>query len=233
MAMLEVDGLSTGYGKVEVVHDVSFSVAEKSITAIVGNNGAGKTTLLKCIVGLLPVMSGSVRFKGEDIGHLHANRRVRKGMAFVPQGQLSFGQLTVDENLRLVADRYGKESKSRYDQALESFPILKEFRSRRAGLLSGGQRQQLSIARALETRPSLMILDEPTEGIQPNIVAEIQQSILDMVEQQGISVVLVEQKVQFAVGMAQVYHVLASGRITKSGEGGAEAVEVARKSLML
>lgn len=229
--MLEVKGLKTGYGKVSVVNDIDFSVKPGEWVSIVGNNGAGKTTLLKSILGLLPAAGGSITFDGTDITKTAPNKRIRMGMAFVPQGQQSFGQMTVDENLHVVADRYGSESKARYDEAVETFPVLKEFADRRAGLLSGGQRQQLSIARALITRPKLMILDEPTEGIQPNIVAEIQQSIRSMAGNKGIGVILVEQKVQFAVERADRYHVLAAGRFIGTGEGGADAVAKAKAAM--
>lgn len=229
--MLEIKDLNTGYGKVTVVHDISFDVEAGQWVSIVGNNGAGKTTLLKAILGLLPVSSGSVTFNGVDITKAAPNKRINAGMAFVPQGQQSFGQMTVDENLHVVADRYGSEAQSRYDEAVEAFPVLKEFKDRRAGLLSGGQRQQLSIARALITRPKLMILDEPTEGIQPNIVADIQRSIRSMSEDKGIGVILVEQKVQFAVERADLYYVLASGRFIAAGEGGAAAVAEAKEAM--
>ncbi|WP_291533392.1 urea ABC transporter ATP-binding subunit UrtE [Bifidobacterium sp. UBA6881] len=229
--MLEVTGLKTGYGKVSVVNDIDFSVAPGEWVSIVGNNGAGKTTLLKSILGLLPVTGGTVTFDGVDITKTAPNKRIRMGMAFVPQGQQSFGQMTVDENLHVVADQYGSEAKARYDEAVEAFPVLKEFTDRRAGLLSGGQRQQLSIARALITRPKLMILDEPTEGIQPNIVAEIQQSIRSMAENKGIGVILVEQKVQFAVERADRYYVLAAGRFIGTGEGGSAAVAEAKAAM--
>lgn len=229
--MLEVTGLKTGYGKVSVVNDIDFSVAPGEWVSIVGNNGAGKTTLLKSILGLLPVTGGTVTFNGVDITKTAPNKRIRMGMAFVPQGQQSFGQMTVDENLHVVADQYGSEAKARYDEAVEAFPVLKEFTDRRAGLLSGGQRQQLSIARALITRPKLMILDEPTEGIQPNIVAEIQQSIRSMAENKGIGVILVEQKVQFAVERADRYYVLAAGRFIGTGEGGSAAVAEAKAAM--
>ncbi|WP_223848252.1 ATP-binding cassette domain-containing protein [Bifidobacterium tissieri] len=231
MAMLEVKNLSTGYGKVTVVNDITFSVEAGQWISIIGNNGAGKTTLLKAILGLLPASAGTVSFAGRDVTKLSPNQRIRSGMAFVPQGQQSFGGMTVDENLHVVADRYGSEAQARYDEAVDAFPVLKEFAGRRAGLLSGGQRQQLSIARALITRPKLMILDEPTEGIQPNIVADIQKSIRSMVEDRGIGVVLVEQKVQFAVERCDTYHVLASGRFVAGGEGGADQVEAAKQAM--
>lgn len=226
--MLEIRGVSTGYGKVSVVNDIDVSVRPGEWVSIVGNNGAGKTTLLKSVVGLLPTTGGSITFDGVDVTRVAPNKRIRMGMAFVPQGQQSFGQMTVDENLRVVADRYGAEAQSRYDEAMEAFPVLREFADRRAGLLSGGQRQQLSIARALITRPKLMILDEPTEGIQPNIVAEIQRSIRSMAEDKGIAVMLVEQKVQFAVERADRYYVLAAGRFIGAGDGGVGAVGEAK-----
>ncbi|TPF96114.1 urea ABC transporter ATP-binding protein [Bifidobacterium sp. UTCIF-39] len=229
--MLEVKNLSTGYGKVTVVNDITFSVEAGQWISIIGNNGAGKTTLLKAILGLLPASAGTVSFDGRDVTKLSPNQRIRFGMAFVPQGQQSFGGMTVDENLHVVSDRYGSEAQARYDEAVDAFPVLKEFAGRRAGLLSGGQRQQLSIARALITRPKLMILDEPTEGIQPNIVADIQKSIRSMVEDRGIGVVLVEQKVQFAVERCDTYHVLASGRFVAGGEGGADQVEAAKQAM--
>lgn len=231
MAMLEVKGLNTGYGKVTVVHDISFDVKAGQWVSVVGNNGAGKTTLLKAILGLLPINGGTVTFDGKDVTKAAPNSRVAAGMAFVPQGQQSFGQMTVDENLQVVADQYGSEAQSRYDEAVEAFPVLKEFRDRRAGLLSGGQRQQLSIARALITRPKLIILDEPTEGIQPNIVADIQRSIRSMSEDRGIGVVLVEQKVQFAVERADFYYVLAAGRFIAAGKGGPDAVSEVREAM--
>ena len=170
-------------------------------------------------------------FDGKDVTKAAPNKRIAAGMAFVPQGQQSFGQMTVAENLQLVAEQYGSQARSRYDEAVEAFPVLKEFRDRRAGLLSGGQRQQLSIARALITRPKLIILDEPTEGIQPNIVADIQRSIRSMSEDRGIGVVLVEQKVQFAVERADFYYVLAAGRFIAAGEGGSDAVSEAKEAM--
>ena len=222
--MLEIRGLRTGYGKVSVVNDIDVSVRPGEWVSIVGNNGAGKTTLLKSVVGLLPATGGSITFDGVDVTRAAPNKRIRMGMAFVPQGQQSFGQMTVDEILRVVADRYDVE-------AMEAFPVLREFADRRAGLLSGGQRQQLSIARALITRPKLMILDEPTEGIQPNIVAEIQRSIRSMAEDKGIAVMLVEQKVQFAVERADRYYVLAAGRFIGAGDGGVGAVGEAKDAM--
>lgn len=231
--MLEVKDLSTGYGKVSVVYDIAFSLDAGKMLSIVGSNGAGKTTLLRALIGLLPLHSGSVTFEGQDVSSFAPHRRIKEGMAYVPQGQQSFGQLTCEENLMLVADRYGKEGVKRLGEVIEMFPVLGEFKDRRAGLLSGGQRQQLAIARALITGPKLMILDEPTEGIQPNVVADIQQTILMMTHQLGLGVVLVEQQVGFAIAQADQYLAIAAGRCVSSGAGGPDALETVREALSL
>ncbi len=174
--MLEVVDLHAGYGPINVVHGISFTVPDHSVFAVMGHNGAGKTTLLKTLLGLLPTRSGTITFGGEDITKTKTYQRVAKGMAYVPQGQLSFPQLSTFENLQLVADGRANGA-AKIEEMFTMFPALKKFETRKAGLLSGGQRQQLSIARALITEPQLIILDEPTEGIQPNIVAEIEELV--------------------------------------------------------
>ncbi|MFE3280405.1 ATP-binding cassette domain-containing protein, partial [Nocardia sp. NPDC059239] len=165
--MLELVDLHTGYGRTEVIHGVSLTVPDNGVAAIMGHNGAGKTSLLRAAVGLLPAKSGRIRFGGEDITRMSPSRRVKRGLAYVPQGQQSFPQLSTMENLQVAADGR-KRGKALVDEALDLFPALRELLSRKAGLLSGGQRQQLAIARALITEPALLILDEPTEGIQPS-----------------------------------------------------------------
>jgi len=220
--MLELVDVCSGYGPTDVVHGVSFSVGEDSVFAVMGHNGAGKTTLLKTVLGLIPARSGKIIFDGVDVTHAKPHQRVRRGMAYVPQGQVSFPQLSTYENLRLVADgRAGGLAK--IDEMYAMFPALKKFEARKAGLLSGGQRQQLSMARALMTEPKLIILDEPTEGIQPNIVAEIEALIVQLAAT-GLSVLLVEQHVGFALEASAEYAVMASGYITSRGSGGREAV---------
>ena len=221
--MLEMTDVHVGYGRTDVIHGVSVAVPQDGVVAVMGHNGAGKSTLLRAAVGLLKPRSGQIRFLGEDVTTLPPNRRVARGLAYVPQGQQSFGQLTTRENLQLVADgrRRGKELIA---EALEVFPALTGLLGRRAGLLSGGQRQQLAIARALITEPKMLILDEPTEGIQPSVVAEIEQTIMDLTARGGLSVLLVEQHVGFALGAAAHYYVLASGRVTATGAGGGAAV---------
>ncbi|WP_240670404.1 urea ABC transporter ATP-binding subunit UrtE [Actinoplanes solisilvae] len=219
-----------GYGRSVVLHGVSLSVPADGVAAVLGHNGAGKSTLLRAAMGLLRPRRGTVSLDGEDITRLAPHQRVARGMAYVPQGQQSFPHLTAAENLQLVADgrRDGKVATA---EALDLFPALKDLLTRRAGLLSGGQRQQLAIARALITRPRLLLLDEPTEGIQPSVVAEIERTILAVAGRGGMSVLLVEQHVGFALEAAQRYHVLEAGRVTSSGDGGAGAESAVRQAL--
>ena len=220
--MLQMINVHVGYGRTDVIHGVSVNVPTDGVAAVMGHNGAGKTTLLRAAVGLLKPRFGTILLDGEDVTRLAPNQRVARGLAYVPQGQQSFGQLTTSENLQLVADgrRRGREL---IGDALDLFPALTTVMGRKAGLLSGGQRQQLAIARALITEPRMLILDEPTEGIQPSVVAEIEQTILDLTAR-GLSVLLVEQHVGFALGAAAQYYVLASGRVTAEGAGGGSAV---------
>ncbi|WP_328664788.1 urea ABC transporter ATP-binding subunit UrtE [Streptomyces sp. NBC_00328] len=228
--MLEIDTVHVGYHRSLVLHGVSVEVPGDGVAAVLGHNGAGKSTLLRAAVGLLGPRSGSVRLDGEDITRLRPHERVARGMAYVPQGQQAFPHLTTAENLQLVADgrRRGREAIA---EALDLFPALRALSGRRAGLLSGGQRQQLSIARALVTEPRVLLLDEPTEGIQPSVVAEIEETVLALAARGGLSVLLVEQHVGFAMRAAQRYYVLEAGRVTSSGEGGRDAERVVREAL--
>lgn len=224
--MLELRGVTAGYGRTRVLEDVSLVVPEGGAVAVMGHNGAGKTTLLRVAVGLLPVMRGQVLVDGEDVTRLRPNKRVRRGVGYVPQGQLSFPQMTTMENLQLVST-----DKAAIDGVLDTFPALRGLLARRAGLLSGGQRQQLSIARTLLTQPRLLILDEPTEGIQPNVVAEIEAVITALTARGDLSVLLVEQHVGFALRSTDSYYVLESGRVTSSGEGGPGALDAVRAAM--
>src|SRR5882757_9862366 len=228
--MLEIDDVRVGYHRSSVLHGVSVEVPHDGVAAVLGHNGAGKSTLLRAAVGLLTPQSGSVRLDGEDITRRRPHERVARGMAYVPQGQQAFPHLTTAENLQLVADgrARGKEAVA---EALDLFPALRDLLGRRAGLLSGGQRQQLAIARALITSPTLLLLDEPTEGIQPTVVAEIERTILTLSGRGGLSVLLVEQHVGFALRAANQYYVLEAGRVTSSGPGGADAAVAVRKAL--
>jgi len=218
--MLELENIRAGYGRTEVIHGVSLTVPSDGVAAVMGHNGAGKTTLLRAAVGLIKVDSGRVVFDGEDVTALRPSARVARGLAYVPQGQQSFGQLTTAENLQVVADGR-KRGKELVGEVLDLFPALRGLLDRRAGLLSGGQRQQLAIARALITEPKMLILDEPTEGIQPSVVAEIERTIMELTRRGGLGVLLVEQHIGFALESAESYYVLESGRVTSSGAGGA------------
>jgi urea transport system ATP-binding protein len=197
-----------------------------------GHNGAGKTTLLRAAVGLLKCSSGVVLLDGEDVTKLRPSARVARGLAYVPQGQQSFGQLTTAENLQVVADGR-RDGKQLIDEQLDLFPALRELLPRRAGLLSGGQRQQLAIARALITSPTILLLDEPTEGIQPSVVEEIEGAITALARRGDIGVLLVEQHIGFALQACQQYYVMESGRVTSSGVGGSASEADVRAAMAI
>ncbi|MFF5235444.1 urea ABC transporter ATP-binding subunit UrtE [Dactylosporangium sp. NPDC000521] len=228
--MLQFDDVHVGYGRSTVLHGVTAAVPAGGVAAVLGHNGAGKSTLLRAAIGLLKPKQGTVRLDGEDITGLAPHQRVARGMAYVPQGQQCFPHLTTAENLQLVADgRAG--GRAAVAEALDLFPALAGLLGRRAGLLSGGQRQQLAIARALITGPRVLLLDEPTEGIQPTVVAEIERTILAVAGRGGMSVLLVEQHVGFALAAAQRYYVLEAGRVTSTGQGGDDARTAVRQAL--
>ena len=224
--MLELRNVTAGYTRAAVLHDVSITVPTGQAVAITGHNGAGKTTLLRTAVGLLPIKKGQIFLDGEDVTKLPTNKRVRRGIGYVPQGQLCFAQMTTLENLQLV-----DTDTSAIDEVVDIFPALQDLLGRRAGLLSGGQRQQLSIARTLLTKPRMLILDEPTEGIQPNVVAEIERVITELTRRGDLSVLLVEQHVGFALRATDRYYVLESGRVTATGDGGADAIDAVRGAM--
>ncbi|RHW25296.1 ATP-binding cassette domain-containing protein [Nocardioides immobilis] len=224
--MLELRGVTAGYGRTMVLDDVSIEVPVGGAVAVMGHNGAGKTTLLRVAVGLVPVRTGSVLLDGQDVTPLRPSARVKRGLGYVPQGQQSFAHMTTLENLQLITT-----ARSAIDEVLDTFPALRGLLSRRAGLLSGGQRQQLAIARTLLTRPRMLILDEPTEGIQPNVVTEIEGVISGLTDRGDLSVLLVEQHVGFALRATGSYYVLESGRVTSRGEGGPAAIDAVRAAM--
>ena len=202
--MLTLKGVCTGYGRTTIVSDVDLTVAENSVTAVLGHNGAGKSTLMRACMGLLKLTSGTIDFNGENISTLRPHLRVRRGIAYVPQGQVGFAQLSTADNLAVVAESRKKGSRT-IDDVVDLFPALSTIMDRRAGLLSGGQRQQLAIARALLTDPKLLILDEPTEGIQPNVVAEIELAIAQLTQSNSLAALLVEQHVGFALALSLIH----------------------------
>ncbi|MGB5308651.1 MAG: urea ABC transporter ATP-binding subunit UrtE [Arenicellales bacterium] len=211
--MLKLEGINQYYGESHTLWDLDLNVAEGECTCLMGRNGVGKTTLLKCIMGLLPVREGVIHYQGEDMTKLSAERRAHMGIGYVPQGRQIFPLLTVEENLRigLQARRDGLKTIPEY--IYEMFPVLQEMLGRRGGDLSGGQQQQLAIGRALVTDPKLLILDEPTEGIQPNIVHEIGDVIRKLNRDIGLTVLLVEQKLPFVRRVADSFIILDRGRM--------------------
>ena len=221
-ALLQVEGLNQYYGGSHILRNLGFEAKVGEITVILGRNGVGKTTLLKSLMGVVPVKTGTVSLDGVDVTRATSYDRVRKGIGYVPQGREIFGRLTVEENLRMgLATKSG--STVIPAQLFELFPILKQFLNRRGGDLSGGQQQQLAIARALAAGPKLLMLDEPTEGIQPSIIKDIGR-VLRMLADQGMNgqkmaIVLVEQYYDFAEELADQYIVMERGEIVQRGRG--------------
>ena len=214
--MLRIEGLNQYYGGSHILRDVDLDVQEGRANCLMGRNGMGKTTLLKCIMGLEPIAGGKILFKGEDISRRRPYDRARLGIGYVPQGREIFPQLTVEENLRVPLA--SKRSKGIPERVYELFPVLKDMSRRRGGDLSGGQQQQLAIGRALVLDPEILLLDEPIEGIQPNIVKEISDVIRLLNREQGLTILLVEQKLPFARATADCFSILNNGRNVASGE---------------
>ena len=217
MSVLAVTGLNKFYGGSHTLWDVDLDVPAGSRTCLMGRNGMGKTTLLKCIMGQLPVSSGEMMFDGTDLRKLGPEGRARVGIGYVPQGREIFPQLTVEENLRIGLGVRKGGPKTIPPRIFELFPVLKQMLRRRGGDLSGGQQQQLAIGRALVLEPSLLILDEPTEGIQPNIVHEIGDILLALNRDAGVTLLLVEQKLPFARRVASEFAILEKGRCVAGG----------------
>jgi len=231
MSLLAVTALNQSYGGSHTLWDVDLSVPQGSRTCLMGRNGMGKTTLLKCIMGLLPASSGEMAFAGKNLRTLPAEGRARLGIGYVPQGREIFSHLTVEENLRVGLGVRGGSVRIIPARIFELFPALKKMLNRRGGDLSGGQQQQLAIGRALVLEPQLLILDEPTEGIQPNIVHEIGDVILALNRDVGVTVLLVEQKLPFARRVASEFRVLEKGRCVAGGPIAALTDGVVREHL--
>ncbi|HRN77471.1 urea ABC transporter ATP-binding subunit UrtE, partial [Ottowia sp.] len=198
--MFEVNQLNVGYGESHVIRDVSFKLAHGESVAIMGRNGMGKTTLLKALIGMLPSRSGRIVLDGSDLTTLKSYRRVERGLAFVPQGRMIFPLLSVEDNILSGAETSGHREVP--DYIYRAFPVLKDMKARRGGNLSGGQQQMLAIARALISDPKVLILDEPTEGIQPSIIKEIAQILNVLRRERGFAIVVSEQVLSFALDLA-------------------------------
>ncbi len=216
--MLSVETLNQYYGQSHTLWDLNLHAPKGQCTCLMGRNGVGKSTLLQCIMGLLPIQSGEIRFAGKNLNKTIAERRATLGIGYVPQGRQIFPLLTVEENLRIGLPARKEKRNHIPEFIFELFPVLKEMLRRRGGDLSGGQQQQLAIGRALVIDPQLLILDEPTEGIQPNIVHEIGDIILRLNREIGLSVLLVEQKLPFARKVADRFSILDRGRNVAAGE---------------
>ncbi|MEZ3501408.1 urea ABC transporter ATP-binding subunit UrtE [Pantoea sp. KPR_PJ] len=218
--MLQVSELHQYYGGSHILRGLSFDARPGEITCLLGRNGVGKTTLLKCLMGLIPAKSGDIRWQNASIKTLKPHQRVRAGIACVPQGREIFPRLTVEENLLMGLSRFsGAEAKRVPEDIYRLFPVLSEMKLRRGGDLSGGQQQQLAIGRALASRPQLLILDEPTEGIQPSVIKEIGTVIRQLAQRGDMAILLVEQFYDFAAELADNYLVMSRGEIVQRGKG--------------
>jgi len=228
--MLTVSGLNQYYGGSHILRGLSFELPAGKVTALLGRNGVGKTTLLKCLMGLLPIASGTVHFNGEDVTRCPPHARAARGIGYVPQGREIFPRLTVEENLRmgLAASANGATLSG---EVFKMFPALESMLRRRGGDLSGGQQQQLAIARALVMKPKLLILDEPTEGIQPSIIKDIERAILALAQTGEMTILLVEQYFDFARSLADHYLVMERGEIVQRGTDGEMDHERVRRLL--
>jgi urea transport system ATP-binding protein len=230
--MLKVDGINQYYGGSHILRNLGMEAMAGEVTVVLGRNGVGKTTLLKSLMGVVPVKSGSVLLDGVPVTHDTPHLRVRKGMGYVPQGREIFGRLTVEENLRM-----GLASRSSGSgipaELFELFPVLEKMRHRRGGDLSGGQQQQLAIARALAAGPKLLLLDEPTEGIQPSIIKDIGRVIRMLADRGTMAIVLAEQFYDFAAELADRYVVMERGEIVQQGRGADMARDGVRERMAI
>ena len=230
--MLSVDGVNQYYGGSHILRNLSFEAKAGEVTVILGRNGVGKTTLLKSLMGVVPIKTGSISLDGTPFNKDTPYERVRKGVGYVPQGREIFGRLTVDENLRMGL-AYKSGSTPVPAELFELFPVLKQMLQRRGGDLSGGQQQQLAIARALAAGPKLLMLDEPTEGIQPSIIKDIGRVIRMLADRKTMAIVLVEQYYDFAAELADQYLVMERGEIVQRGRGKDMAADGVRQKMSI
>jgi urea transport system ATP-binding protein len=232
MTMLEVNGLNQFYGGSHILRNVGFEAKLGEVTVVLGRNGVGKTTLLKSLMGVVPVKSGSIALDGKNITKATSYDRVRAGIGYVPQGREIFGRLSVEDNLRMgLATRPGGTPIPA--ELFDLFPVLRQMLGRRGGDLSGGQQQQLAIARALAAGPRLLMLDEPTEGIQPSIIKDIGRVIRMLADRRTMAIVLVEQYYDFAAELADQYLVMERGEIVARGRGAEMAADGVRQRMSI
>ena len=218
--MLKVEDLYVSYGQSEIIHGVNFEAEEGKVVAIMGRNGMGKTTLMKTLIGINKVNSGKITIADKDITDYPAYKRVKNGIAYVPQGRQIFSTLTVEENIFTGMEYTLSKKESLRNQVYSIFPVLYEMCKRKGGNLSGGQQQQLAIARALVSEPKVLILDEPTEGIQPSIIKEMAGIINDIKKMHNLTVIVTEQVLSFTVNIADIMYVIESGRFIHKDEKG-------------
>lgn len=222
--LLNLRSVSAAYGKSQVLWDVAFDLGKGESATVLGRNGVGKTTLMKTIIGQLPVSSGHLYWHGDEVTEMNAHQRSRAGVGFVPQGRHVFPHLTVRENLEVGLSALTRKGfagpKKVPDMVFELFPKLAQIANRKAGVLSGGEQQQLAIGRALAGQPQLLLLDEPTEGIQPNIVQQIEDALMRVRTELGVAILIVEQNLDFAWSFAERFFVMQRGRIVKEGRTG-------------
>lgn len=229
--MISISNLNQRYGGTQILWDLNLDIKPGSCTCIMGRNGVGKTTLLKCLMGLLPVQSGDILLNNEPLQNKPAEYRAPAGIGYVPQGRDIFPMLTVEENLRIGLPIRKDKAKEVPEKIFELFPVLKEMLHRRGGDLSGGQQQQLAIGRALVLEPKVLILDEPNEGIQPNIVQQIGDVILKLNQEEGLTVILVEQKLGFARRVGKEFRLMEKGRVVASDQMANLSEELIRQYL--
>ncbi len=233
MPLLEVREIDTFYGASHILHSLSLSMERGAIECILGRNGVGKTTLLRSVIGLTPPRRGAIIFKGNDITRMRVNRRARLGIGYVPQGREIFPDISVIDNLRLGLVARSDGMTRVPDEIFDFFPMLRQLADRQGGVLSGGEQQQLAIARALCSNPELLLLDEPTEGIQPSVVEEIERILRRIHQEKKLTILLVEQKLEFAKNVAQAFTIMVKGRVAREADIHSLTDDVVREYLTI
>jgi len=231
--LLEVREIDTFYGASHILHSLSLSMERGAIECILGRNGVGKTTLLRSVIGLTPPRRGAIIFKGNDITRMRVNRRARLGIGYVPQGREIFPDISVIDNLRLGLVARSDGMTRVPDEIFDFFPMLSQLADRQGGVLSGGEQQQVAIARALCSNPELLLLDEPTEGIQPSVVEEIERILRRIHQEKKLTILLVEQKLEFAKNVAQAFTIMVKGRVAREADVHSLTDEVVREYLTI